>query len=94
MFKERFFSIYHVDFWKYLQYLEILFSKYNDEITEGIIFNKLERAKVRLQYNEKRRYTQLLNQENGYFVLHPQKLTFIVSIELINLNTSEYNFRA
>lgn len=40
-------------------------------MTEGIIFIKLERAKVGLQYNEKIRYTQLLNEKNGYLVSHP-----------------------
>lgn len=40
-------------------------------MTEGIIFRTLERAKVELQYNEKRWHTQLLNEKNGYLVLHP-----------------------
>lgn len=35
--------------------LEVLNSKYNDEITERIIFRKLERAKVGLQYNEEKK---------------------------------------
>lgn len=40
-------------------------------MTEEIIFIKLERAKVGLQYNEKIRHTQLLNEKNGYLVSDP-----------------------